>query len=99
MTGPQKATLRPSGPPILTLWAWVVIDEQGNEAICRSPWSETSPLVGPDAHLLVSLALEMFCRALYEPHGWKVELRRFEMPTDGTGKISISGSDFPTEPD
>jgi hypothetical protein len=71
--------LRYGGPPITTLWAWVVIDQEGNEAVCRSPWSETAVLVGPDEENFTSPGIEDWARSFYGNLGMQVELRRFDL--------------------
>jgi hypothetical protein len=73
------ARLRYGGPPISVLWAWIVIDSEGFEAVCRSPWSETHALVSPDEENIVSPHIEQWCRSYYERLGMTVELRRFDL--------------------
>jgi hypothetical protein len=75
----RDVSLHFGGPPITTLWAWVVTDHRGKEAISRSPWSPTAVLMGPDEDIVASPTMEQWCRAYYEPQGIKVELRRFDL--------------------
>lgn len=73
------ARLQFGGPAITAVWAWVVTDAEGNEAICRSPWSETAVLMGPDEDRVGAPAMGEWARSYYEPHGMTVELRRFDL--------------------
>lgn len=65
-----------AGPPVTTLWAWVVVDEDGQEALCRSPWSQSAALVGPDREAIGSFVMREWCESYYE--GRTVKLMRFD---------------------
>jgi hypothetical protein len=73
------AKLKYGGLPIATLWAWIVTDTDGREAICRSPWSETAILTSPDEENINTPMLRDWCHAYYSPLGMTVELRRFDL--------------------
>jgi hypothetical protein len=75
----RAATLRYGGPPITTIWAWVVTDPDGKEAIARSPWSESGALIGPDEESIATPQMRQWCEAFYGPKGITVELRRFDL--------------------
>lgn len=76
MDAPRLAN---AGAPVTSIWAWVVTDADGNEALCRSPWSEAAALIGPDEDRVGAPSMGEWCRAYYGPHGWTVELRRFDL--------------------
>lgn len=65
-----------AGPPIAALWAWIVVDENGQEAVCRSPWSESGALMGPDRESLDTFGMRQWCEMYYE--GRTVKLVRFD---------------------
>jgi len=73
----RAATLRYGGPPIRLIWAWVVIDQDGREAFCRSPWSETHVLMSPDQENIDTPMMAEWCRSYYGDLGMRVELRCF----------------------
>lgn len=67
------------GPPIRTIWAWVLIDADGQEAFCRSPWSVAASLIGPDQDMIETPTMKAWAHSYAAQHGWRVELRRFEV--------------------
>ena len=73
----MSAILKFGGPRIDVIWAWIVTDHAGAEAICRSPWSETAVLMGPDRDTVAAPAMAQWVRAYYEPLGMTVQLRSF----------------------
>lgn len=62
-----------AGPPITELWAWIVTDAAGREAMASFLF--IAPACGPDLDRVGAPAVEVDVRARY--HGLKVELRRF----------------------
>lgn len=70
------STITNAGPPVTSLWAWVVVDTDGQEALCRSPWNEAAALVGPDAGAICTPAMRQWCESYYE--GRTVKIVRFE---------------------
>jgi len=75
----RRARLRNGGEPITDLWAWVVIDADGREAVCRSPWSESAALVTPDLENIAAPGIAEWCRHYYGNMDMRVELRRFTL--------------------
>lgn len=72
MRGPSVGN---AGPPITELWAWVVTDEEGMQAMCRSPFSPTATLVSPDREAIENLG--GWCHDYYLP--FKVAFCRFNL--------------------